>query len=158
MIPNSHSESGKYAFITSTPSYSASEKKETKTLVRKHVMRPFMKRNQPKRVNGLKKIAPKALVGASQLQPRPSTSNEEAEVKIEFGVPISSQTNSMVLLGSGRVNPFQSWPIKMNMQEHELVHHSKSSLVPYTCLLTAFSLGSVTELPAISRLLVSSWH
>ncbi|KAI9647854.1 hypothetical protein NHQ30_004242 [Ciborinia camelliae] len=126
MKPSTGPESGKYEFITSTPFYSAKEKKETKTLVRKHVMRPFMKQNRPKRANGLKNItlAPRVSIGASQLQPSTtSTNEEEAEAEIEYGVPISSQTNSMVLLGSGRVNPFQAWPIKMDMQEYELVHH-----------------------------------
>lgn len=121
---------GKYAFITSTPFYSAKEKKETKTLVRKHVMRPFMKQNRPKRVSELKNIAPRVSVDASPLQPLISPTNEEpADTDPEYEAPISSQTNSMILLGNGRVNPFEAWPIKMNMQEHELVHHSELSLL-----------------------------
>ncbi|KAK6608040.1 hypothetical protein H4I96_04275 [Botrytis cinerea] len=114
MITNTQPEDGKYAFITSTPFYSAKGKQETKTLVRKHVMRPFMKRNRPKRANGVKNIAP-----------RPFTNREgvEAEAELESKFLMGLQTNSMVLLGNGRVNPFQAWPVKMDTKEHELVHH-----------------------------------
>ncbi|TGO22374.1 hypothetical protein BPAE_0170g00070 [Botrytis paeoniae] len=130
MITNTLPEDGKYTFITSTPSYSAKEKQETKTLVRKHVMRPFMKQNRPKRANGLKNIAPRSFVGASPLQISISHTNREevdaeaeAEAEGKSEVTMGLQANSMVLLGNGRVNPFQAWPVKMDTQEHELVHH-----------------------------------
>lgn len=137
MISRTPPDSGKYAFITSTPFYSAKGKNETKTLVRKHVMRPFTKQNRPKRANGLKNIAPRASVDTSQQQlPAPITNEEAREPETEYGSPMSSQTIFMVLLGSGRVNPFQAWPIKMDMQEHELVHHSESYHVKLVLLLT----------------------
>ncbi|CAD6444759.1 8d51ae04-a27f-4779-9a09-9a9d47a223f1 [Sclerotinia trifoliorum] len=118
MKPNIQAESGKYAFITSTPLHSAKEDRETRTLVRKHVMRPFMKQNRPKKANGLKKIVPRVAVGASQRQPLIPTTNEDgAERDYRYGATL------MAPLGNGRVNPFQAWPIKMNMQEHELVHY-----------------------------------
>ncbi|KAF7890042.1 uncharacterized protein EAF02_002457 [Botrytis sinoallii] len=126
MIINTLPEDGKYAFITSTPSYSAKGKQETKTLVRKHVMRPFMKQNRPKRANGLKSIAPRSFVGTSPLQKSiPHANREEVDTEAEVGseVLMGLQTNSMVLLGNGRVNPFQAWPVKMDTQEHELVYH-----------------------------------
>ncbi|TGO48984.1 hypothetical protein BCON_0224g00110 [Botryotinia convoluta] len=126
MITNTLSEDGKYTFITSTSFYSAKGKQETKTLVRKHVMRPFMKQNRPKRANGLKNIAPRSFVGASPLQISISHANrEEVDTEAEVGseVLMGLQTNSMVLLGNGRVNSFQAWPVKMDTQEHELVYH-----------------------------------
>lgn len=128
MITNTQPEDGKYAFITSTPFYSATGKQETKTLVRKHVMRPFMKRNRPKRANGVKNIAPRPFVGVPPLQISISHTNREeveAEVELESEFLMGLQTNSMVLLGNGCVNPFQTWPVRMDTQEHELVHHSK---------------------------------
>lgn len=123
MVPNIQPEGGKYAFITSTPFRSAKEERETRTLVRKHVMRPFMKQNRPKMANGLKKIAPRVAVGASQIQPSAPTTDEDGpEPDHRYGAPTSSPTTLMVPLENARVNPFQAWPIKMNMQAHELVH------------------------------------
>jgi hypothetical protein len=121
MLPE---DEGKYAFITSTPSFSAKDKKETRTLVRKHVMRPYMKQKQnhtrPKRVNGLKVIAPR--IPASEVQP-----NAEAEQLDEENDPsIVPQTSSMLILGGGRVDPFQAYPIAMGVKQHELVHFSMS--------------------------------
>src|SRR4051812_29438588 len=99
MLPN---DEGKYAFITSTPSFSAKEKKETRTLVRKHVMRPYMKQKQkngrPKRVNGPKVIAPQT--PASELQPNPNT--EAEQVDEENGAPPVPQISSTLMLGGGR--------------------------------------------------------
>ncbi|KAF7861415.1 hypothetical protein EAF04_007980 [Stromatinia cepivora] len=86
-------------------------------------MRPFMIQNRPKKA---KKIAPRVAAGASQIQPSTPTMNEdgaEPEPEYRYGAPMSSQTTLMVPLGNGRVNPFEAWPIKMNMQEHELVHY-----------------------------------
>ncbi|TEY43686.1 hypothetical protein BOTCAL_0363g00070 [Botryotinia calthae] len=126
MITNTQPEDEKYTFITSTPFYSAKGKQETKTLVRKHVMRPFMKRNRPNRANGVKNIAPKYFAGASPLQISVSHTNGEeveAEAELESEFLMGLQTNSMVSLGNGRVNPFQAWPVKMDTQEYELVHH-----------------------------------
>ncbi|KAF5876905.1 uncharacterized protein Bfra_001261 [Botrytis fragariae] len=128
MTTNTLPEDGKYTFITSTPSCSAKGKQETKTLVRRHVMRPFMKQNRPKRANDLKNIAPRSFVGASPLQMSISHTNRErldaeSEADVKSGVLMGLQTNSMILLGNGRVNPFQAWPVKMDTQEHELVYH-----------------------------------
>ncbi|KAF7908761.1 uncharacterized protein EAF01_004516 [Botrytis porri] len=128
MIARTLPGEGKYTFITSTPFYSAKERQETKTLVRRHVMRPFMKQNRPKRANGVKNIAPRSFGGASSLQISiPHANREEvdteAEAELKSEGPMGLQTNSMILLGNGRVNPFQAWPVKMDTQEHELVHH-----------------------------------
>ncbi|PQE05702.1 peptidase M14 protein [Rutstroemia sp. NJR-2017a BVV2] len=119
MLPE---DEGKYAFITSTPSFSAKEKKETRTLVRKHVMRPYMKQKQnhtrPKRVNGLKVIAPR--IPAPEVQSNPNIEAEQLDE--ENDPPIVPQTSSMMILGSGRVNPLQAYPIAMDVKQHELVH------------------------------------
>ncbi|TGO36232.1 hypothetical protein BHYA_0131g00100 [Botrytis hyacinthi] len=126
MVTNTLPEDGKYTFITSTPFDSAKGKQETRTLVRKHVMRPFMKQNRPKKANGLKNIASGSCVSASPLQISiPHASGEEVDTEAEVGSEalMGLQTNSMVLLGNGRVNPFQAWPVKMDAQEHELVYH-----------------------------------
>jgi hypothetical protein len=119
-------DEGKYAFINSTPSFSAKEQKETRTLVRKHVMRPYMKQKQnhtrPKRVNGLKVIAPR--IPASEVQPNPSTEAELLDE--ENGAPLGPQIGSTLMLGGGRTNPFQAYPIAMGVKQHELVHFSMS--------------------------------
>lgn len=128
MITDTLPEDGKYTFITSTPFDSAKGKQETKTLVRKHVMRPFMKQNRPKRANGLKNLASRSFVGPSPLQisiPHANGGEVETEAEVGSEAPMGLQANSMVLLGNGRVNPFQAWPVKMDTQEHELVYHSK---------------------------------
>ncbi|KAM3075023.1 hypothetical protein ACMFMG_007516 [Clarireedia jacksonii] len=139
MSPN---DNGKYAFITSTPSFSAKEKKETRTLVRKHVMRPFMKQNRPKRVNGLKAIAPR------NAPPTPSTSGLQSgldNLKVtdtkqpgeeeENGALMVPQISSMLLLGGGRANPFQSYPITIGEKQHELIHYlwkpSETNIQPF---------------------------
>ncbi|PQE04630.1 tachykinin family protein [Rutstroemia sp. NJR-2017a BBW] len=123
MLPE---DEGKYAFITSTPSFSAKEKKETRTLVRKHVMRPYMKQKQnhtrPKRVNGLKVIAPRISASEVQSNPNPNPNAEAEQLDEENGALIVPQTSSMLILGGGRVDPFQAYPIAMGVKQHELVH------------------------------------
>ncbi|PQE23356.1 Citrate synthase protein [Rutstroemia sp. NJR-2017a WRK4] len=123
MLPE---DEGKYAFITSTPSFSAKEKKETRTLVRKHVMRPYMKQKQnntrPKRVNGLKVIAPRIPASEVQSNPNPNPNAEAEQLDEENSPPIVPQTSSMLILGGGRVDPFQAYPISMGVKQHELVH------------------------------------
>ncbi|KAF7954134.1 hypothetical protein EAE96_005266 [Botrytis aclada] len=127
MTTKNQPEDGKYTFINSTPFCSAKGRQDTKTFVRRHVMRPFMKQNRPKRLYDLKTIAPRS-VGALPLQisiSHANTSKEEAEAEaeVESEVLMGLQTSSIVLLGNGRVNPFQAWPVEMDSQKHELVYH-----------------------------------
>jgi hypothetical protein len=36
-----------------------------------------------------------------------------------------SPLNAAVLLGATRTNPFVKYPIRMDMKDHELIHHGK---------------------------------
>lgn len=111
----------KFEFIVSTPSHNALEQKDTKKTIRKHVMKPFAKKGHRTRA-----VVIEGQALTSYLSNRRQASTDVlANIADTLPERPPSPLDAAVLLGATRTNPFARYPIRMDMKDHELIHHGK---------------------------------
>jgi hypothetical protein len=140
----SSKEPVKFEFVVSTLSHNASTQKIVQRFIRKHVMRPFKRRKTPPKTvilhdNTLaeylaQRQRQRKVVIGKQVLLLTGITDLRGEGTFSAGLPFSAA----VLLGASRPNPFGKYLIDMDMRDHELIYHSKTTATEMLTLLSRY--------------------